>query len=134
MENQERKILIEVSQEEYEKIKAGALEENIPTYEDVRKDVLEKLSADDISIIMFNYKDIIADSIDDEALICQILTRSQTKSPIISEKRPDSLKEYLVSHGVLQVTKRDRSSLYLSDDKFEWVLREALSKDPSRGH
>lgn len=127
MERKERKILIEVSEEEYEKIKAGALEENVPTYEDVRKDVLEKLSDKDAKIIISNHYNLFMDNIDDVDLVAQIIRRSQDKSQSIYEHDAMSNEESVYINGTLRISKRDYSQinepLVESRDTLTWHLK-----------
>lgn len=127
MEKQERKILIEVSQEEYEKIKAGILGEYIPTYEDVRKDVLEKLSDEDVRILMSNHYSLIMDNIDDEALVSQIIRRSQDTTPPEHIREAVTAEEYMFARGTLQISKINRAlvdePLEKTRDTLTWHLK-----------
>ena len=139
MEKEERKILVEVSQEEYEKIKAGALNADIPTYESIKQDVLEKISADDVKVILSNHKSLILDSLDDMDLIIQIRNRSQSRTSIETGRDTISQRDYMRMSGTLQITKRDYSQVleptYLSQDTFYWRL-EGYPDDgiDRRGH
>lgn len=123
---EERKILVEVTAEEYEKIKAGILGEYIPTYEEVKKDLLENMSEDDAKILVKKHYQMIADNLDDEPLIAQIIRRTQKKeNKIIND--PVLAQDVAIGQGILTVSRRDYAQinepLYLSKDTFEWTLK-----------
>lgn len=130
---EERKIMVEVTEEEYEKIKVGILEKDIPTYESIKKDLLEKMSDEDVKMLLDKHIDTILTNILDEYLIGQIIKRTIDRSnnvEQISYMDAVSNKEYTIIKGSLEhLLKRDHSqwgtkSLLESNDVFDWSLKE----------
>lgn len=128
MEN--RKIMVEVTEEEYEKIKAGALEKDIPTYEDVKKDLLENLSDEDAKKIFEKHKSIIIDNILDDVLIGEIIIRTKKRSKVdtIQVREAVSARDFTLMKGTLEhLKKKDYARLdnpvITSDDTFDWQLK-----------
>lgn len=131
----ERKVLVEVTAEEYEKIKAGILGEHIPTYEEVKKDLLENISEDDARTLVKKHYRTIVDNLDGETLVGQIIRRTQdTKHTLYQD--PVSGREYSIINGTLKIVKRDYSKidepLYESDDTLEWTLKSYTEGDSRR--
>ena len=133
---EERKILIEVTAEEYEKIKEGILGQHIPTYEEIKKDLIENMSEDDVKALVRKHYQIIADNLDDENLIGQIIRRTQEKTNKIMND-PVLAQDVAVGQGILTVSKRDYAQvnepLYLSKDTFEWTLKSYHEMGNTRG-
>lgn len=125
MEN--RKIMVEVTEEEYEKIKSGALDKDVPTYETIKKDFLENISEEDARAIFEIHCLSFLRSATDEELISQIVSRTKGKTQrAISE--PVSCQEYTLMGGTLRkITKRDYAKydtpIIQSEDEFTWTLK-----------
>ena len=118
MDEIKRKILIEVTPEEYEKVKAGALNEHVPTYDEVRNDVLENLSSEDIKTLISNHQQAIMDNVDDPTLISQILRRSDVKDRMIFHD-PIMNRDFVIAKGLLEVSTQKG----ISNDTFDWTLK-----------
>ena len=128
MKNQERKIMVEVSPEEYEKIKAGALEVNVPTYEQVKNELINNLlTKEDVELIIDKHIAAIMASVSDDVLIGQIIQRTTDKTKPENRLEPMRAKEYMVISGTLQVIKRDYAQvdnpIVKSEDEFIWTLK-----------
>lgn len=128
MEN--RKIMVEVTEEEYEKIKAGVLEKDIPTYEDAKEDLLENLSDEDAKKIFEKHQSIIIDNILDDVLIGEIINRTKERSKVdtIHVEDAASAQEFVLMKGTLEhLEKTDYSRwdnpVIISDDTFDWQLK-----------
>lgn len=128
MEN--RKIMVEVTEEEYEKIKAGVLEKDIPTYEDVKKDLLENLSDEDAKKIFEKHQNIIIDNILDDVLIGEIINRTKERSKVdtIHVREAASAQDFVLMKGTLEHLKKTDyarwdNPVIISDDTFDWQLK-----------
>ena len=137
MEKQERKILIEVSQEEYEKIKAGILEKDIPTYEDVKKDFVEEISEEDIKALLEKHSFDILENVVDDVLIGEIIRRTKERSSSDVQRieycDPMSAQDYVVVKGELEhLEKKDNSQIgepvITSNDVFSWTIKIVLNE------
>ena len=131
MKMENRKIMVEVTEEEYEKIKAGILKKDIPTYEEVKKDLLENLSDEDVKMLLVKHLDTFLANVLDDTLIGQIIIRTQDRSNSveqISYRDAASNKDYTIIKGRLEhLTKKDHSQLTIpvieSNDVFDWQLK-----------
>ena len=132
MEKQERKILIEVSQEEYEKIKAGILEKDIPTYEDVKKDFVKEMSEEDIKALLQKHSFDILENVADDVLIGEIIRRTKERSSSdvqrMEYRDPMSGRDYAIIKGELEhLEMKDQSQfgepIIKSDDVFSWTIK-----------
>lgn len=128
MEN--RKIMVEVTEEEYEKIKAGILEKDIPTYEEVKKDLLENLSDEDAAKIFEKHSSTILSNIVDDVLIGEIINRTKERSKVntIQVREAVSLRDFVLMKGTLEHLKkidyaRWDNPVIISDDTFDWQLK-----------
>lgn len=125
---EERKIMVEVTKEEYEKIKAGILEVSIPTYEDVKQDLIKDLSKEDIELLLKKHQQLILDSVTDDALVAQIIRRTKDKGNPVIMFDPVKGAEYTTTRGELKnLKKRDYSiaeePIIQSHDNFSWTLQ-----------
>ena len=127
---EERKIMVEVTKEEYEKIKDGALEKDIPTYEDVKKDLLENLSDEDAKKLFEKHQSIIIDNISDDVLIGQIIIRTKERSKVdtIQVREAVSARDFVLMKGTLEHLKKTDyarwdNPVITSDDTFDWQLK-----------
>lgn len=130
METKERKIMVEVSPEEYEKIRAGILKKDIPTYEDVKKDLLENLSDEDAKKILEKHSSTILSNIIDDALIGEIVCRTRRYSKVDATQVGEAASErsFVLVKGTLEHLKKKDFSLWdepviISDDTFDWQLK-----------
>ena len=130
METKERKIMVEVTEEEYERIKAGALEEHIPTYEEIKQDLLKNLSDQDAKLLLEKHSSVIFSNALDEALISEIIHRTKNRSQIERGSMRDaaSARDFMFSKGTLNhIMKKDCAKIgdpvFESLDEFSWVLK-----------
>ena len=128
MEN--RKIMVEVTEEEYKKIEAGVLEKDIPTYEDVKKDLLENLSDEDAKKIFEKHQSIIINNILDDVLIGEIINRTKERSKVDTTRVGEavSVQDFFLMTGTLKhLKKKDYARwdnpVITSDDTFDWQLK-----------
>ena len=127
---EERKIMVEVSEKEYEKIKAGILEENVPTYEEVKEDLLKNLSDEDAAKIFEKHSSTILSNIIDDVLIGEIISRTKgrTKVDTIHVRDAASAQDFVIMKGTLEHLKKKDFSRWeepviISDDTFDWQLK-----------
>lgn len=127
---EERKIMVEVSEKEYEKIKAGILEENVPTYEEVKEDLLKNLSDEDAAKIFEKHSSTILSNIIDDVLIGEIISRTKGRSKVdtIHVRDAASAQDFVIMKGTLEHLKKKDFSRWeepviISDDTFDWQLK-----------
>lgn len=126
----ERKILIEVTPEEYERIKVGALEKDVPTYEQIKKEMISNLSEDDINEILSNRHETVMKNMVDEELLTEIVRRTRSKGEVYNKTYEDahSMSIYTILSGELNnIKKRDYSKIdepiIESKDTFSWTIK-----------
>lgn len=134
---EERKILIEVTAEEYERIKAGALDKEVPTFESVKEKLLEKLSEEDAKQIVDKHTAIIVSNILDDILIGEVIkrTKNRSSSGVTKTEFYDAASDegYVLMKGELEhLEKKDYSQwnepVVASDDVFTWSMKLIINK------
>lgn len=120
--------MVEVSEEEYEKIKAGALEVDVPTYEQVKNELINNLlTKEDVALILDKHIAVIMANVPDDALIGQIIQRTTDKTKPEHRLEPMMAREYMAISGTLKVERRDYSQVgnpvLENKDEFHWTLK-----------
>lgn len=123
--------MVEVTEEEYEKIKGGILAESIPTYEQVREEVFENLSAEDAALLLDKHLGIILHNIVDRDLIAEIMLRTKRNGKPLKTmvvRDPISIRDYTIIQGELSnINKVEREKadepVVETDDIFSWTLK-----------
>lgn len=124
---EDRKIMVEVTAEEYEKIKAGILKEYVPTYEEVKNDLIKNIKEEDIKLLLKEHStDILSLALDSE-LIAQIIRRTRDRTSPVFKRDPAAAEDYYFTKGTMKNLKKVDYSQWgepviESCDTFYWEL------------
>ena len=107
MEN--RKIMVEVTEDEYELIKLGVLKEDfeIPKYEDLRKELFNEITEEDAKMIFEKHRKIFLSIATDQEIVGEIILRTEDKTNT-TMRDPVSNQDFVMAKGKLKgLTTRD---------------------------
>ena len=127
---EDRKIMVEVTEEEYELIKLGVLNEGFetPKYEDLRKELLNEITEEDAKTIFEKHNQFFLGLATDQEIVGEIVNRTKNKTNT-ALRDPVSNQDFVVAKGQLKgLTKRDFSQIgepivVNSEDEFSWTLK-----------